>query len=97
MSKIEQRWLAIPAGGDTVRLLPVPDGSAGPDVFCKLQDAEAALKRAADALEAMQAERAEIRQYLAAAADGSMSRNNSETLAAELLTQIDATSKAAGE
>lgn len=29
-----------------------------------------------------------VEQYLIAAADGSMSRNNSETLAAELLAQI---------
>ena len=32
----------------------------------------------------------EIRGYLVAAADGSMSRNNSEQLAIELLRQIDA-------
>lgn len=32
----------------------------------------------------------EIRAYLVAAADGSMSRNNSEQLADELLRQIDA-------
>lgn len=32
----------------------------------------------------------EIRGYLVAAADGSMSRNNSEQLASELLQQIDA-------
>jgi hypothetical protein len=32
----------------------------------------------------------EIRGYLVAAADGSMSRNNSELLASELLQQIDA-------
>jgi hypothetical protein len=32
----------------------------------------------------------EIRAYLVATADGSMSRNNSEQLASELLQQIDA-------
>jgi hypothetical protein len=32
----------------------------------------------------------EIREYLVAAADGSMSRNNSQQLASELLQQIDA-------
>ena len=36
-----KKWLAIPAGGDTVRLVPV-EGS-GPDVFVKLVDAEAAV------------------------------------------------------
>lgn len=33
-------WLAVSAGGDTVRLVPVGDGSTGPDVFCKLLDAQ---------------------------------------------------------
>lgn len=35
----------------------------------------------------------EVRGYLIAAADGSMSRNNSEQLASELLAQIDAYAK----
>jgi len=45
----------------------------------------------AEALEAQAAEIerwAGVEEYLAAAADGSMSRNNSENLAAELLAQI---------
>ena len=33
---------------------------------------------------------AEIRGYLVASSDGSMSRNNSEQIASELLEQIDA-------
>jgi hypothetical protein len=43
--KTEQmpRWLAIQAWGDSVRLMPVTPPSTGPDVFCKLQDAEAAV------------------------------------------------------
>lgn len=38
-----QRWLAVAAGGDTVRLLPVGDGSVGPDIFVRLADLRAAL------------------------------------------------------
>jgi len=41
-----QRWLATSVGGDAVRLLPVSEPSTGPDVFCKLQDADAEIKRA---------------------------------------------------
>lgn len=37
------RWLAIPGGGDFVKLVPVPAPSCGPDVFCKLQDAVGAV------------------------------------------------------
>lgn len=38
-----------------------------------------------------------VEQYLIAAADGSMSRNNSETLAAELLAQIRGGQPAGGD
>ena len=38
------RWLALAGPVDTVRLMPVPIGSSGPDVFCKLRDAERAIE-----------------------------------------------------
>ncbi|MCU0920197.1 MAG: hypothetical protein MUF16_07650 [Burkholderiaceae bacterium] len=41
-----KRWLAVGAGGDTVRLVPVDAPSTGPDVFVKLLDAEAAVAAA---------------------------------------------------
>lgn len=44
------RWLAVGAGGDAVRLVPVPAPSTGPDVFVKLHDAEAALAAAVAAV-----------------------------------------------
>lgn len=40
------RWLAVAAGADTVRLVPVPAPSTGPDVFCKLHAVEAAIAAA---------------------------------------------------
>ncbi len=36
-----RRWLAVGAGGDTVRLLPVGDASVGPDVFVRLAECAA--------------------------------------------------------
>ena len=38
MTEELKRWLAVSAGGDTVRLLPVNAPSCGPDVFVKLAD-----------------------------------------------------------
>lgn len=38
-------WLAVGAGGDAVRLLPM-EAATGPDVFCKVLDAKEALKQA---------------------------------------------------
>ena len=40
------RWLAVATGAHTVRLVPVTAPSTGPDVFCKLLDAEAAIASA---------------------------------------------------
>lgn len=37
------RWLAVGSQGGLVRLLPVPPPSSGPDVFCKLMDAQDAI------------------------------------------------------
>lgn len=44
-----KRWIAVGAGGDTVRLLPVDVPSTGPDVFVKLLDADAAIAAAFEA------------------------------------------------
>lgn len=38
-----QKFLAVPFGGESVRLVPVPHGSRGPDVFVKSQDYDALL------------------------------------------------------
>lgn len=40
-----KKWLAIGAGGDTVRLIPV-ESIGGPDIFCKSLDAQAAIDAA---------------------------------------------------
>lgn len=42
-----KRWLAVGAGGDMVRLVPIQ--GTGPDVFVKLLDAEAAVAAAFEA------------------------------------------------
>lgn len=44
-----KRWLAIPAGGDALRLIPVDPPSCGPDVFVKLADYDALAARLAEA------------------------------------------------
>jgi proteasome lid subunit RPN8/RPN11 len=34
------KWLAVAVGADAVRLIPVGPAASGPDVFCKVSDAD---------------------------------------------------------
>jgi hypothetical protein len=65
-----KRWLAVSAGADTVRLVPVSAPSAGPDVFCKLADVEAEIAELRKDAERYRALRAAHAQELCVALYG---------------------------
>ena len=81
----EGPWEIVEADGDEY-WLPLSHFNVGPAIGIDTIEDARLIAAAPEMLEALK----EVRGYLQCAVDGSMSRNNAESLAAELIEKIDA-------